>query len=469
MAFDRVHTFAGIPPETGGRMQRFLARAAAKAGMQTTISPGALATGEPELERAMRVANAMYQKGLVRRMRSYDFYSDEPKLYGFGMTEGVGINFFSKEKALWAVIGEGLERSIWKNTSDFFSHPRTMTFREARALGRALNPSTVAGYTEEQRAQYPGFSFSEHTEFMWVHGWSHTSQEPIWIPAQLVSGKWGNDATASKKEPMLRLPITTGLATHTTYEKALLKGLLETIERDAFMITWLNKITAPRVDLEELSSRHPSLQKILASFSRYNIEAYAIRLVTDFPIPIIGGVLIDRSGVGPAVCVGARASYSLAEAVEVAFTEAMGLRLANRRRMHETEYREKMSKRDRLIWWSQEEQLPLIDFFIAGESIKVSEEDHQAELLAAQPDKVQLAHAIGLMKERDYEAAFVDLTRSSLNPTNLKVTYTVVPQLQPLFLHEDFPCRGGRRLETVPRAYGYTPIKNLLSIPHPFP
>ena len=42
---------------------------------------------------------------------------------------------------------------------------------------------------------------------------------------------------------MLRWAVTTGLATGQSLEEAIAKGILEVVERDAFMISYLNRLS----------------------------------------------------------------------------------------------------------------------------------------------------------------------------------------------------------------------------------
>src|SRR5699024_12492702 len=70
--------------------------------------------------------------------------------------------------------------------------------------------------------------------------------EVVWTPAQLFHlahhSEWPGD-------PDIGMVTSNGLACGITYKEAALSGLFETIERDAFMLTWYNKLSLPKIDI----------------------------------------------------------------------------------------------------------------------------------------------------------------------------------------------------------------------------
>ena len=113
---------------------------------------------------------------------------------------------------------------------------------------------------------------------------SLTKKDNVWLPAQTVSPtREAQNFVRQGFEPHLRRVITTGLATHPSREEALLSGALEVIERDAFMVMWLNHLTLPRVDLDELSFRSPTLKLLLERCKRYRLKPHVVRMITDAP------------------------------------------------------------------------------------------------------------------------------------------------------------------------------------------
>lgn len=67
---------------------------------------------------------------------------------------------------------------------------------------------------------------------------------------------------------------------------------------------------------------------------------------------------------------------------------------------------------------------------------------------------------------------FVDVTRPEIKKRGFIVVKVIIPQLQPLYLYENFRYLGGERLYTVPEILGYRGAAkketDLNSKPHPF-
>jgi ribosomal protein S12 methylthiotransferase accessory factor len=87
----------------------------------------------------------------------------------------------------------------------------------------------------------------------WVRGISLMSGAPRWIPAVMVY----LHIPALSIGERFTLPISTGCATHTSVEQALVNGLCEVIERDAIAITWLQRLALPRLELDALGDEVP--------------------------------------------------------------------------------------------------------------------------------------------------------------------------------------------------------------------
>lgn len=93
-----------------------------------------------------------------------------------------------------------------------------------------------------------------------------------------------------------------GLAAGPSYTQAILSGLLEVIERDAFLITWLCKLPMPKVRLDSIKSKHT--QNIIQMYQRRGIEIHINALILDTCIPTFLATAMDLSDNGPAVTVG---------------------------------------------------------------------------------------------------------------------------------------------------------------------
>ena len=162
-----------------------------------------------------------------------------------------------REAAEAAAIGEALERY-----SGSFVPGERLVVASADQLGpSAVDPERFALFSAAQHAVagFPFAPFRRDTVVSWVDGFAVPSGEHAYLPAQLVFMPW-RDAVAG--ETRIGHTTSSGLACAPTLEEAVLTGLFELIERDAFMLVWHNRLSLPRLDwrddaiIERLDSRY---------------------------------------------------------------------------------------------------------------------------------------------------------------------------------------------------------------------
>ena len=209
-----------------------------------------------ELLELFELVEKLRRIGIIRSYHRTPKLPDEPRTMGWGIEYAIEDNQYhqagggsadDEPLALTKALAEAIERNAWFTFEDFKKITRAITADIAKKEN-FLNPESFSGYTKEQRRRDSRLSLSSSDQFTWVSGYSWTRKAPIWIPVQIVSGKRNFRAhSPSSGEPAIRASITTGIATHPVRIQALLSGALEVIERDAFMITWLNQLSPSRI------------------------------------------------------------------------------------------------------------------------------------------------------------------------------------------------------------------------------
>jgi ribosomal protein S12 methylthiotransferase accessory factor len=119
------------------------------------------------------------------------------------------------------------------------------------------------------------------TECAWVEGFSHTTREPVWVPACLVSHEPEADGTRFVD------PLIAGLASGTSEEHAVTSGLEEVLERDTTMLWWAN---TPR--LRQLPV--PGEIRALIADAADTYDVTLIHLDNEFDVPIVAAAVLDR-------------------------------------------------------------------------------------------------------------------------------------------------------------------------------
>ena len=189
-----------------------------------------------------------------------------------------GGSGLTREQARSAAIGEGVERyccSVF-DPSDLICGSVAQLSRDNEIFG----PSDFAMFHPDQPGRFP--APSEDTQVAWTWGWSLVRQRPILVPASLVYMPYF-PCFREQGEQVAGPAVSTGLACARSLEEAVLKGLYELVERDAFMIAWLNRLPFPRVDIES----NPSLRRLYQErLRRDGLRYVVVHITTDIPLPV---------------------------------------------------------------------------------------------------------------------------------------------------------------------------------------
>ena len=449
--------------------------------------PSNLQETDSELFVAIETAEKLQNLGIIKEIEKRPKFSDEPFLHRFFVTTqktnntGSGSDFFSEKAAIWKAIGEATERDLWATGNDILKSVLRLPYE--KIASQTLDIFKLAGFSEEQKKNNSQLSFDKNTVFGWVPAVSLTEQKSdknIFCPAQLINPSYFRKNTHEKKnEPILRRCITTGVATGNFLEEVIVKGILEIIERDAYIVSYLNHLSPPVIDFENMSYQDEELEKVYKMFQRYNLEVYLIKLPTDFSASVVSAVIIDRSGQGPAFALGNSAKLDLKSAVLGALTEALTIRLSLKK---DWEIKKnlalpalhRLGQFDRMIYWARPENVSRLDFMTQGEKIQIDlteEENFFADTNKVTSEKYyqeKLQLFIEELRAKSYEACYVELSNSAVRKLGLRSVQVVIPELQPIHLAEEFPCWGGRRLSEIPKKLGYIPADKPNPEPHPF-
>jgi ribosomal protein S12 methylthiotransferase accessory factor len=391
-------------------------------------------------------------------------------------TGGLGIDLFDKRKAFLKLFGESVERySLCFYNPEIYEDGSYAKMREKNSI----NIFSVAGISEDVRRRGVSdfeLNFDEKSLFRWVPGRSLTQEKKIWIPIQLVSFyQWFNDNY--KREPLIIPSVSTGAAAHSSLDRALVNGILEIIERDAFMIYWVNTITPERID--ENSIEDERIKHILKLCKRYRVDIHLCYLKTDVPTHTVLAVAKDATDKGPHIAVGANSDNDIAEAILGALYEALDVRIFVRKKIDtlydgqeipNISFEKSFLDRDaRVLYWALDKSLAKeISFMISGKKLKLSEIPHY-EIF--NNDYLYLKYLLDYFKSNNYEVSFVDITTPPSIRKKLGVTVAslVIPEFQPLHLLESIPCFGGNRLSDIPKKLGLQTSGKINTTPHPFP
>jgi ribosomal protein S12 methylthiotransferase accessory factor len=424
--------------------------------------------------------------GLIRRVAMTRYQAQDPLVFSTGVLPADFARFMSDGQALkaggagedaatalMAAIGEAAER----HCSYFFDRDE-MVFGTYRELAPdAVDPDLLRLFSCEQIERFgprgPEY-FDESSRICWMWGHSLNARRPRLVPASLVYLNY----RAAEDEARIGLNASTGLAAGSTREEAILGGLLEIIERDAFTIAWMHRRAGRRIEVDDEDSLK-SLRLRLWS-DRPSVDLKIFDLTTDLPIPVVFLVMRRQAEFGPVACVGTASRVSPRQALCKCILEA-GQCFPYFRYLMDCE-------KD---WQPAPDfsNLTTFDYHclsylkrpeLVSQAFAFCDECTDRVALSALPDHstgrvlADLEHCVARLGEAGYEVIVTDITTPDIAEVGLSVVRVIVPGLVPLHGQHARPFLGVRRLFEVPlrlgwNRRGWNPENGLNPFPHPFP
>lgn len=415
--------------------------------------------------------------GVVRWVTDYVPGPDEPEIahavasvaddrWGQNGPEiHAGGNDLDPLRARAAALGEALDR-LASSPPDTDS---LIVGRFSELEESAVDPRLFDLFDEglRARADFPYPSIDADTEISWLWSWSMAETRPMLVPASRVF-----------------LPLETGLAgdmpdggnvsgaaTGSSPASAILSGLLEVIERDAFMIAWANTLTMTGIGID--ANTGWGIGAYVSAFNSVGIEVRCSTITLDWEVPLVVALArSDRRG-EPALVVSAAASTDLPTACRRALKELSAnltyvrslihgrvqdpppdTRFVRTPEDHALLYAKPKMMVHLEAWWDPKDRTSLT----APESLR--EDD-------------QLGVAVDRVVRRGHDVLAVDLTLPGLASRGLWTYKTLVPGAYPMNFDSLWPQFGGKRIVHAPVDAGLaahpSTIAALNRIPHPFP
>jgi ribosomal protein S12 methylthiotransferase accessory factor len=255
-----------------------------------------------------------------------------------------------------------------------------------------------------------------------------------------------------------------------------LKGVLEVLERDAFMLFWQRMIRCPELDVS--SVRDVRVEELL---DRTVCRGYrrVIRVLTlDIPISILLVAFIAEGPHLPRTLVAAAADVEPLTALRLALEEGLlSLNGITRLIEREPQYQPSSdySNVNDLMQHaaahavSPELQQVMTQLLEPCSRIGLSE-------LPRAPDGTDVDHLewlTGQLERTGLETIALDVTTPDIDESGFKVVRVIVPGMQPLDIDHRYRHLNGPRLGMAPERLGLPqarcPAPTLNPYPHPFP
>ncbi|MET8288115.1 TOMM precursor leader peptide-binding protein [Streptomyces sp. NPDC005132] len=208
---------------------------------------------------------------------------------------------------------EGLERYAGTHRR----HRAPVVTASFEELGdRALDPRLCGLYEPRTYERDPMVQpFDPARPLPWVTGWSLRDARPVLVPARLVY------YSAGTREDNFVFECSNGCATGGTWEEAVFFGLLELVERDAFLLGWYGDLALPEIDLASVHGPKVRAMVARAALQGYDVHVFDNRV--DLPVPVVTGLAVRRDDGPGTLAFAAGASFDPETAVESAVSEIL--------------------------------------------------------------------------------------------------------------------------------------------------
>ncbi len=281
----------------------------------------------------------------------------------------------------------------------------------------------------------------------WVRGLSLLDGTMKYVPAVMVYLRLGYTDPAER----ISLPITTGCAVHTTYERALQNAILEVIERDAISVLWLQRIPFPRIVVDRLPGPLADHWDVLRNSSRH-IDYIFFDATTDLGVPTVYGLQIDRGDAEAKTLVSCATALEPTEALTKVIGDMASIRVAFRNsRQIPKNVDDFKDVFDGATYMARSEHLAGFDFLLNHKYERTI-----GEMSALAPKNTSALKCIlEKLDKNDLTAFAVDLSTDEAIRCGLRAVKVVIPELQPLSFHYRARYLGHRRLFEAPLKMGY--------------
>ncbi|SFD98607.1 ribosomal protein S12 methylthiotransferase accessory factor [Actinacidiphila alni] len=357
----------------------------------------------------------------------------------------------------------------------------TASFRELAAEHEVLDPRACGLYSDDFHRAEPGVRpFDPDRPIPWVWAWSLRDEHPLLVPEILAYYHApGGLANRFVQES------SNGCASGGSLAEAVYFGLMEVVERDAFLLAWYGRAPLPEIDAS--GSRSQQTRAMIDRLAMYGYRARFFDTRVTFPIPVVTAVAERIDGGLGRLCFGAGAGLdpeaALAAGLCEIATDAVNLRRRTARdeprlRALAADFDRVQVLHDHPLMYGLPDLAAHADFLLRGDRPLVPLHALAATGAGAVPPADDLAAdvatCVGAVTKAGFDVIVIDQTMPEQRALGFHTAGVIVPGLLPI----DFGWRRQRarhlpRTRTALREAGLRDrdltADDLNEAPHPFP
>jgi ribosomal protein S12 methylthiotransferase accessory factor len=355
----------------------------------------------------------------------------------------------TREEAIASAIGEATERYC----AYHWDPQRTYLAKWADLKTRSIHPQHCVLYSDRQynTFEWPHPRWTHERELAWINGIDVCDGETVALPASLAYLVF----PPPRMEDYFAPSTSNGLAAGSTLPGAILGGLCEIMERDAMLITWMNRLPAVELKVDD----SPGLPgRILRHYAHFGVRVRAFLMPTDLPAATVMAISFEEDPARPANVVGLGCHPDPNIALLKALFELCQGRPAEASRFGTkppqgrlNKYEDVHTLDDHSAFVSQLDRRHEFEFlWQSGETKRVEELPNPSKGDAAQ----DLEYCARELAAKGHSPAYVELTTPDLVDYDVHVVRVIVPELQPVHFGHGQERLGGDRLFMLPQRLG---------------
>jgi ribosomal protein S12 methylthiotransferase accessory factor len=313
-----------------------------------------------------------------------------------------------------------------------------------------IDPTRLATYTEKQYQGALGLTkFTPDREYFWKEVTTFPGWKRKYLPIDCIY--YPIPVEFIPEEPYT-LANSSGVASGFSFEEALLRGLYEICERDAFMVVWLNRLVMPKIPIDLLSSRS---KERVSAITEFGYTVHLIDLTLD-NVPVVLALAVNREKI-PALVLGMSANLlNVLSAADKALQEVLQQLWWNFRRDYKVAVLKNPKKvsdvRDHAALYASAKYLSRAEFLWKGEVRTLEATPYPISSLANELERV-----CSILEQIGSEVIVADLTPSYLRKAGVWVVRAISLGLIPVSFGYGLEPLGMPRIKMLPKRLGLKP------------
>jgi ribosomal protein S12 methylthiotransferase accessory factor len=397
-----------------------------------------------------------------------------------GFESGYGRAETAQKSEMVAIL-EGIERFAGYSPKRAKTNVRgSYESISADYPGQCANPQDFILHDVELKgANFALLNYHPTLEFNWCWGFSMKNRKPILIPEQVVYYRL--DETPEQPVNRFIYDSSNGCAMGGCIEEAILCGLYEVLERDAYLTTWYSRAVPDRIDNKSINDER--VNALITRAESEGFEIYLFNMVLDIDVPAVWAMIVDPANDAPvkSYCASA-ASGKWHEAIFAALVEVVTSMGVYRHSM--PEHRDRAlammmdeslvaDMEDHVLLYSAPETYARLDFLHHGKTITLAECEQKLPSIYQKDLNQELQTQISKTLDIANDVIVVKQSFEKMEDHGLHCVKVLAPGLMPVTFGHQHRRVSYPRLDSAAKAKGqwsaHFNANNINPFPHNFP